>query len=400
MGYWDLVPASAPYRRPQRTAAHELLDLGWWGANALAPNIASLAAGEAPPPIPNLPPTPGKVPSTDDPRIAGAMGEAANIGMALMPMPGAAAAGPSRWLLPGLTRRSMPMAEMPIAESLASRSASLYNPPVKPQLPLEAQYPHGAPRDAIGRITHDNKGRKIVAEYIVGRNVVGQPEKALSPAELVAVAEKITGRQPTSVAASEIGGETGRYSKRAADRLPEVEYWRRPARDDGWQRDIYLRDDLTAEQAGPLLAHEVGHGMEDRAGPKTVYKDGVPFGTIPSLGLERELGQVYHDLNDPSWRRGKPARPLLQTTPRDRGYRSAEDIRAEYWAEAFRAAMTDPNYMKTVSPRVYEAIADAVNSHPFLSRIIQFNALAALLGGGVDQAALPVPKQSEPPFSQ
>jgi hypothetical protein len=140
MGYWDLVPASVLYRRPPRTAAHELLDLGWWGVNAVAPNIASLAAGGAPPALPNLPATPGKVPTTDDPRIAGAMGEAANIGMALMPMPGAGVAAGAGRLLPGLMRRSLQMGEMPIADSLASRSASLYNPPTKPQLPIGAQY--------------------------------------------------------------------------------------------------------------------------------------------------------------------------------------------------------------------------------------------------------------------
>jgi hypothetical protein len=69
-------------------------------------------------------------------------------------------------------------------------------------------------------------------------------------------------------------------------------------------------------------------------------------------------------------------------------------------AEAIRAAIADPNYMKTIAPKVYEAIADAVNSHPFLSKIIQFNALAALLGGGVGQASLSVPKQSAPPLSR
>ena len=62
--------------------------------------------------------------------------------------------------------------------------------------------------------------------------------------------------------------------------------------------------------------------------------------------------------------------------------------------------MTNPNYMKTVAPDVYEKIADAVNSHPFLSKIIQFNALAALLGGGVDLASPPAREQPAPPYSQ
>src|SRR5258705_9786375 len=101
--------------------------------------------------------------------------------------------------LPGVSLRGV---DMPIAESLASRSASLYNPPIKPQLPISAQYPHGVPADATGRLTHDNKGRELVARYIVGRSVVGQPEKALTPAQLDALAEKAFGRRPEGVAAS------------------------------------------------------------------------------------------------------------------------------------------------------------------------------------------------------
>src|SRR5882757_10090049 len=87
--------------------------------------------------------------------------------------------------LPGVSLRGV---DMPIAESLASRSASLYNPPVKPQLPIGAQYPHGVHADATGRLTHDNKGRELVAQYIVGRRTVGGADEALSPAEYDAVA--------------------------------------------------------------------------------------------------------------------------------------------------------------------------------------------------------------------
>ena len=51
-------------------------------------------------------------------------------------------------------------------------------------------------------------------------------------------------------------------------------------------------------------------------------------------------------------------------------------------AEAVRAYMADPNYLKTVAPRTAKAIRAAVNSHPRLRDIIQFNALAALAGRG------------------
>jgi hypothetical protein len=76
----------------------EFLDPNTWAANAparaaffglqmLAPNIASLLTGQPAPALPNFPAMPGKVPSTDDPRIVGAIGEAANIGLNLLPLP-------------------------------------------------------------------------------------------------------------------------------------------------------------------------------------------------------------------------------------------------------------------------------------------------------------------------
>jgi len=387
MGYWDLVPASVLYRRPPRTAAHELLDLGWWSVNAVAPNIASLAAGEAPPALPNLPVTPGKVPTTDDPRIAGAMGEAANIGMALMPMPGAGtAAGVSRWLR-GLMRRGLHMGEVPVAESLASRSASLYNPPAKPQLPIGAQYPRGVPTDATGRLTQDNKGRELVAEYIVGRRTVGGADEALTPAQLDALAEKALGRRPEVVAASSL-------PRRAVG-----------AYDPNTGRTFVYRG-LPSDSKDMIAAHEIAHGLNHKAGD---FVGARMTNSIPIRpGMPRELKTVYNDLNNPylaaERARNSDVNPDevywgTGVTPEKTFRYSKADAPAEYMAEAIRAAIADPNYMKTIAPRVYEAIADAVNSHPFLSKIIQFNTLAALLGGGIDQASLPVPKQSAPPLS-
>jgi hypothetical protein len=80
------------------SAAGEFLDPSTWAANApaqaasfglqmVAPNLASLLTGQPAPALPNIPAMPGKVASTDDPRIAGAIGEAANIGVHLLPFP-------------------------------------------------------------------------------------------------------------------------------------------------------------------------------------------------------------------------------------------------------------------------------------------------------------------------
>jgi hypothetical protein len=57
-------------------------------------------------------------------------------------------------------------------------------------------------------------------------------------------------------------------------------------------------------------------------------------------------------------------------------------------AEAIRAYMADPNYLKTVAPKTAAIIRAAVNSHPTLSKIIQFNAIAAPVAmGAIDPRA-------------
>jgi hypothetical protein len=80
-------------------------------------------------------------------------------------------------------------------------------------------------------------------------------------------------------------------------------------------------------------------------------------------------------------------------TPQRRGYDS-ENAPREYMAEAIRAYMTDPNYLKTVAPKTAAAIRAAVNAHPTLSKIIQFNAVGGLAAmNGLDSDALVIPKQ-------
>jgi len=45
----------------------------------------------------------------------------------------------------------------------------------------------------------------------------------------------------------------------------------------------------------------------------------------------------------------------------------------EYMAEAIRAYMVDPNYIKTVAPQTAARIRQYVNSEPRLNHVIQFN---------------------------
>jgi hypothetical protein len=57
-----------------------------------------------------------------------------------------------------------------------------------------------------------------------------------------------------------------------------------------------------------------------------------------------------------------------------------------------RAYLADPNYLKTVAPKTAAAVREAVNSHPVLSKIIQFNTMAgplAIIGADPDTASIP-----------
>jgi hypothetical protein len=60
----------------------------------------------------------------------------------------------------------------------------------------------------------------------------------------------------------------------------------------------------------------------------------------------------------------------------------------ELMGEAIRAYLTDPNYIKTVAPRTAAAIRAAVNAHPELSKIIQFNAVVGIPAAGAVGASL------------
>jgi hypothetical protein len=61
-----------------------------------------------------------------------------------------------------------------------------------------------------------------------------------------------------------------------------------------------------------------------------------------------------------------------------------EDVRAEYLAEAIRAYLANPNYLKTVAPMTAASIRATVNENPRLRGIIQFDSGGdPLFGGGL-----------------
>ncbi len=243
------------------------------------------------------------------------------------------------------------------AENIASRVVPSYSPPVKSQRPFEADYPNGARADAAGKLTHDIGGRMLAAEYIAGRRLVGADDVPLQSAEIRSIGEKATGR---SIEAAPQGAGRG------AGYLRLTPITRQP-------EQIFLSNKLSPTQADSVLGHEVGHVIDQIAGE------------IPTKGLSRELDPMYDALNT-----GRE-RTKNFTKPQHLGY-SGDEIPREQMADAIRAYMTDPNYIKTVAPKTAARIREYVNTHPKLKDIIQFNSLAAAGGagalamGGADQA--------------
>lgn len=259
---------------------------------------------------------------------------------------------------------------------MASKSASLYNPPVKPQRPFEldyppAKYPHGAPADATGRLTRDIEGRPLVAERVVGRRTLGGPDEALTPAELDPLAEKMFGRRPEVVAASSLPrGAVGKY-------------------DPNTGRIVVLRD-LPAETKDMVAAHEMAHGINHKAGdfvgPR--WPNMIPI----KPGMPSELKSIYNDLNNPNLAKARANNPDVDpakvywgtgvTPERNFGYSKAE-APGELMAEAVRAYLASPNYMKTVAPRTAAQIREWWNSHPIFSKYLQLNSAAGAAGAGL-----------------
>jgi hypothetical protein len=94
-------------------------------------------------------------------------------------------------------------------------------------------------------------------------------------------------------------------------------------------------------------------------------------GEIPTKGLSKELKEVYNTLNNPQ-KHGK------NFGPQHAGY-EGEDIPRELMAEAIRAYMEAPAYLKTVAPKTAARIRANVNDNPRVKGIIQFNSVAAPL---------------------
>jgi hypothetical protein len=278
--------------------------------------------------------------------------------------------------VPVIAERVLPMAGRTLASRGAISSGHYNPPPVEPR-PFAhdyrpTDYPHGVPQDATGRLTQDIEGRPLVAKNVVDRNEVGKPDVPLPPSEYDPTIQAITGQPTQYVPAAQMPhpGVIGRTS---------LDHQGHPVL-------VRLRDDIAPRHREMVQGHELGHVVEDAVR------------TIPTTGLEQELKPLYNTLNNPkrtpNGLHADPMEPLF--TPQDLGYSDVAAPR-EYMAEAFRAYLTDPNWLKTVAPKTAARIREFVNSHRQWSQIIQFNTVAGIAAtNGLAPSSSPIPKRSVP----
>jgi hypothetical protein len=129
------------------------------------------------------------------------------------------------------------------------------------------------------------------------------------------------------------------------------------------------------------VAHMLGHILDYRAGETSATHAGEEIRGISQDNINEELRYVYNDCNNGKLNEARRLDPSVRPhdDPEYQGFGPEQkacygaDARAELMAEAIRAYMQNPNYLKTVAPNVAARIRAAVNTNPNLNQIIQFN---------------------------
>ncbi|MGD9476970.1 hypothetical protein [Shinella sp. G-2] len=226
-----------------------------------------------------------------------------------------------------------------VIQKLAKTSERIYDPPVKPTRAFAEDYGTGGVADAAGNLRFDIEGRPLTAKHVVGRVQAGGSDVALPVEAIDEIARAGTGSGIHVMPNGLKSGDSGAIYRNKYTGVPER---------------IEVDGRLTPDKFGRVSRHEIAHIVDDMAK------------TIPGKGLDDELRLIYNDLNNPQ-SHGK------RFGPEQHPYKKGE-VPGELMAEAIRAYMTDPNYIKSVAPKTAARIRHHVNSNPNLNKMIQFNA--------------------------
>jgi len=222
--------------------------------------------------------------------------------------------------------------------------------------PSEWDHERRTATDAEGRLLRDMEGRRLRAEYVVGRRHRDGRDVGLQPHEVIDVTTKLLGASPRFLSEDQL---RERWPRTANPPVGET-----LRNFPGWPSSVNLDARLDPSARHITAGHELGHVIG-------LTRDFV------TNDIEDELRSLYNTINN---RRRTPdgsdaASGSPAVTPETFGYRDPYYARHEYIAEAIRAYMTDPNFVKTAAPNVAAAIRRAVNTNPRLNRTIQFNSL-------------------------
>lgn len=237
---------------------------------------------------------------------------------------------------------------------MAMRRNSLYPIPSRDPRPFSADYKKGAVGNVGDKLQFDIDGRPITAPMVAGRNTVGGSDVGWDAASIERLGTEAGGARFLDVPLSNADGRISWNPKSG-----------------GWGNNdlrIELSNKLSEPQRGLAASHEVSHFVDEAAGQVSLSK--VPKKELELMYHRQATGREY----------GGPKNDILET-PQRNGYKG-EDVSREYAAEAIRAYLADPNYLKSVSPNAAKVIRAAVNSDPYLSKWVQFNTAAGMLGGG------------------
>jgi hypothetical protein len=256
-------------------------------------------------------------------------------------------------------------------------------PPPRPQRPFTEDYPSsyflhpfpwrylwGAPTDFQGRLRYDSERRELQAKYVAGRRYANRPDVGLQHHEVMDVLKQL-GHPPRFLPTNQMPGADRKGQPPAGTTGVHENTWPwswvegkfRPG-------EVSIDAGLAPRYEHIAASHELGHVLR--------FLTRLPM----SDAAQRELRALFNTMNNPNRTPdGLNAAPSNVVTPETFGYSTQSALAGlnpaeeEYFAEAFRAYMTDPNFLKSVAPNLAAAIRDAVNSHPRLRRVIQFNSL-------------------------
>lgn len=263
--------------------------------------------------------------------------------LALSMMPGARVAQPIEAAAKTIASGARNALGSRLDDGILAKVEAGYFPPNKRQRPFEGDYARGTPQGDPGSpLERDIDGRPLTARFVAGRRTVGGPDVPLSIQEI---------------------GDVAEYAASRVEMVPRSQLPRRAVGTyDPRTSRIAVADDLSDSDTVVALAHETGHALD-----YWPHKANI-------ASHERGAREIFNDLAT-----GQPrVNPREWVGPERFGY-SAQNVPRELMAEAIRAYMQDPNYIKSVAPNLAKEIRK-LNDVKGLNKIIQFNTPTAGVG--------------------